>query len=156
MQKLSLVIITATLLGVAGASYAFGPGPGCHGMSPHAEMKDFMFANLLELSDEQQASIDALRKNHRAQMQAQFAGSRPEHLFDLRPDQSDYRDQVRVIAQQKAQRVEQMIIARAQLQGEIYALLTPQQQDKLEQMRAEIRQKKRRGVAQWWEYHSEI
>ena len=84
----------------------------------------------LDLSDEQKEQIQAIYEQAH-----EGHGARGHHdLMALDPEAADYHEQVQTLAQERARKLEQDIIARGNANAEIYAILTPEQQDKLKAM----------------------
>lgn len=95
----------------------------------------------LDLSETQVAAIKALHE--------QTKSDKPKHarkdgIMQLDPGAADYTAKVAEIAAAKAANVEQMIIARGKLHAQVFAVLTPEQQEKAKQLKARHMQKKDR------------
>ena len=84
----------------------------------------------LELSDQQRQQVSELMADHWADK----SGSRPERqalreaFSQLDPSAPDYTAQVEALAKQKADAMAQNMVKRAQHHAELFAILTPEQQ----------------------------
>lgn len=98
----------------------------------------------LDLSDEQKEQIQSIYERT-----SEERGVRGNHgLLALNPEAADYHKQVQTLAQERALKLEQDIVARGNAHAEIYAILTPEQQNKLkamQQKRQERHQKRMEG-----------
>ncbi|MDZ7925072.1 MAG: Spy/CpxP family protein refolding chaperone [Marinagarivorans sp.] len=89
----------------------------------------------LELTEQQETQIKALFDEAHAERKA----NKPEktaNLAQLDPNAADYSTQVAALAEQRAEQAKQGVLARAELQQKINAILTPEQQHKMLEMKA--------------------
>ncbi len=100
----------------------------------------------LGLTEAQRQQVDRLLSQHPQQMvdkQEQMQQFRSQ-MHRLDPAAADYQDQVAVLAKQKAELMSQQLMARARLHAEIYAILTPEQQQAFRQLEPQRRDRQRR------------
>ncbi len=136
MKKLTH-LVTAGLLSalIAGASFA-GPARDCHQGKHHGGHKDRLIQQL-DLSAEQKTAIAELRAAQREQRKSQRQLNKSNNWLAVTPDQANYEEQVQAYAKQKAAAVEAKILAESKMRAEVYALLTPEQQTQLAQLKEE-------------------
>ncbi len=149
MKRSMIAILAASALSVAATAYAGGHGHhgkhgkhgGCHG--DHRGMHGFMFEQMLNLTDEQKATVDDIYSAAKQQRQAVSADRADERqsMMDLNPADDDYQTQVAELAKQKAARVEQRIIAHAAVYAQVYEILTPEQRAELAQLQEEAKER---------------
>jgi len=126
-KALIAVLAGSLLLGGAGAALAFG-GPGKGGCDRSGMMSMRAIPQLDNLTDEQRNQLDTLRKDQRDAMRKQ------------RDTMSDARDElhaamskgadiatIRKLAEKQGAQVATMIVARAEMQQKLEAILTPEQ-----------------------------
>ncbi len=139
MTRKRIVIGLAALLLVVGAA-AVGQSLAANGR--HWHRGDFLnrriahLTRALDLTDAQQQQVkslvDAQRPALKGLMQ-QMASQRAQMLAATQNGQFDAA-RVQAIANQQGQTLANLIVARQELQSKIYALLTPDQQAKFNQM----------------------
>lgn len=90
----------------------------------------------LSLSDEQKQQIGELMAKNRSGMQKPKQSMKQfrSQMHELDPAASDYQAQVEVLAKQQADLISQKIVERANQHAEMFALLTPEQQQKYREM----------------------
>ncbi len=151
MRKQLIIGITAAIIGAgaltAGIASAKGDrercdgGEGRHGKYEQMEGKQHMrmskMADELGLSDEQKDQMQELMKNKRGQMKDQRGGMKSMHnaLRDLDVNASDYDQQVATLVTQAQEKTAEMIQMRAQQKKAMFEILTPEQQEKYQEMR---------------------
>lgn len=146
MKRSMIAILAASALTVAATAYAGGYGHhGKHGDfgGGHRGMHGFMFERMLDLTDEQKASVDEIystAKQQREETREDRVADR-QAMMDLNPADEDYQTKVAELAKQKAAQVEQRIMAHAAMQAQVYEILTPEQREKLAQLKAEAQQR---------------
>ena len=136
MKKLILTIATLSLIGLGSNAFA---GNGHDGDKGHKGMSKLFKDSELALTEEQIASIKAIRQEHKAQHTDKEDRVR---ISDLDKSAADYQEQVDAL---KAEHAERRAAAQAEqeiIQGEIAALLTPVQQTRYETLVAEYKAKK--------------
>ncbi len=146
MKKMTIIasaLAATTLVGVG----AFAGGKHCSSHAgEHREMKQMMFEQMLDLSEEKKLAIRALKKEAgHTSGHTDFHDTR-HAIMKLDPGSTDYEEQVAEIARVSAEKMEGRIISRAKLQADIYALLDDEQRGKLAEIKAEMskRMKERR------------
>lgn len=153
MKGKSLIIATAAavalgsaglvLAGGFGGGHGHGHGAGMFGHRGHGDMLGGMVRVLrrLDLSSEQRdqvhAILDAARPQFKTHADAMRAGR--EQLRELSPAKFD-EAAVRAIAQNQAKEMTEMIVLSQKVRSQIYAVLTPEQQSKLAEMRQKMEQ----------------
>ncbi|WP_290697372.1 Spy/CpxP family protein refolding chaperone [Amphritea sp.] len=151
MRKQLIIGITAAIIGAgaltAGVASAKGDwdrcdgGEGRHGKYEQMEGKHHMrmskMADKLELTDEQKSQMQELMKNKRGQMKDQRGGMKGMHnaFRDLDVNASDYDQQVATLVTQAQEKTAEMIQMRAQQKKAMFEILTPEQQEKYQEMR---------------------
>lgn len=150
MNRRVRVVAAASLaaLVVAGAAYAQGPGVGgFRGRGPGAGMGGSGFGlplRQLELTDAQRQQIRQLVQQRRIEMRPLVerlrtaAEARRQAVTAIPPDEA----RIRVAAQELAQAQVDVAVQQARLQSDIFALLTPEQQQRARQLRAERRNRR--------------
>jgi protein CpxP len=149
------VAFAAALLMSVAALAQHGGGPGGHhrGHGGPGHRGDMLghFARELNLTDAQQAQVkqltDAFHENNKA-LHEQFMKGGPGgggHFEGLKDGAFD-EAAVRAAAQARANAHVEMEVAHARLMSQIYALLTPEQKAKVEELRQ--RHEQRRGQRQ--------
>lgn len=164
IKKTLLTILMAGSLGLAGHSLyaspnydgAYGNGgyqckKGKRGMK-HAspEKRVEKMAQHLGLSETQKQQVLNLMTTHKASMKPlrdqKRALKRSMHSLD--PNAADYMAQLTNLAEQKANLVRQKTLAKGQHRQQLFALLTPEQQNKMRQMREQRMQKRMQNMGQ--------
>lgn len=103
----------------------------------HTARRMDMMADKLALSDEQKTQMQELFQNQQGQMKDQRGAMREMHsaLRDLDVNASDYDQQVAALVSKAQEQTAQMIQMRAQQKKALFAILTPEQQQKFMEMR---------------------
>lgn len=156
------VLITAMIgtlgLGTAAATFAGDHGKGCgwgkkggeHGMMMRGghSLADRL-EGPLNLSQEQVAQIDEITDTQYKAMRDSRREKRDDFkaLMALDPASADYNSEVDKLAQAAGDRSAEKVKARADMRARIAAVLTPEQQEKLAEMKEEMKEKwgKRHG-----------
>jgi Spy/CpxP family protein refolding chaperone len=128
-----LSAVAATLLIVSTSSFAEAPCKAKH--KPLNKQKIETMKKRLDLSPEQVTQIKALRKNYRLE-QKESAATRVKYKRLLNPGDDNYMSLVQAQADQAGAIATQKILAKGQLKADVYALLTPEQKDKSQKIRA--------------------
>lgn len=148
MKKLPMLIGAGLLSATLATATLAGPKGDCrHGGERWHQGEKIL--NQLNLSAEQKTAIESLRAQHRDQKKAQREMRKSQAMFPPTPDQADYDTQVQAYAQQKADAMEAKIIEKARMKAEIYALLTPEQQSKMLELRSEMKEKRREKMREY-------
>ena len=123
-----------------------GPGPGRGGFGAGLLLRD------LNLTDAQREQVRQLTEQHREQTRALVDSLMKAQEAQRQAIETVPADEARIRAamQELAQAQTEIAVDRAQLQSEIYALLTPEQQQAVAKRRAErdARVKERQGRLQ--------
>ncbi len=143
MKRSIVALLAASTLSMAAATYAGGYGQGHHGKhgNHHGGMHGLMFERALDLTAEQKAAVDNIYSEAKQQRKAASSERREvrQAMMDLNPGDADYQTKVATLAQQQAARVEQKILAHADVQAQIYEVLTPEQREELEGLKQEAK-----------------
>jgi len=107
----------------------------------HAEKRLERMTEKLALTTEQQDAVKALWQ----QQDAPDRSATPQGLQGLNPNADDYTQQVQQHIKQAQQRLAQHLQARADHKAALYEILTPEQEQKLEQMRDRADRHKGKG-----------
>lgn len=104
-----------------------------------AKMQQRMLEHLdeaLSLTDQQQQQLGDLMAKHQQQMPAKRAQMQQfrDQMRSLDPTAADYTDQVEALAKQQSERIGRNMVERAKHHVELYALLTPEQQQEFRQL----------------------
>ncbi len=113
-------------------------GPG-YGPQDAQQMQQRMLQRLeqqLSLTEQQKQQVGPLMAEHWQKMATDRAQMEPfrEQMQRLDPAAADYRAQVGVLAEQQSELMAQRMVERAGHHAELFALLTPDQQQALQQM----------------------
>ena len=143
MKKIFLPIIATAALGMGLHAYAWqGGDEGEHRAKPmhHKEQKggERFFERLsqqLELTDEQKNNLKALHEQAHGNKSYRF--NTRASLMQLDPNAADYSQQVATIAQTAADNAKARVLKHAEFQQQMYAQLTPEQQQKLRKIMAQ-------------------
>lgn len=132
-RKMMVSALAVTL--VAGSSalvYAGQKGGDC--AADRAERRVERLARELQLDAAQQASLRALFADQADRLQAR---QEPPHarLEGLDPNASDYQQQVQQQIARMQQQLAERMQARADFKASLYAILTPEQEQQLAQLR---------------------
>lgn len=143
MKKLIQTLVLSTAL-VGAAAYA-GEGRGDHHGKgyPHGEGRSYWhhLETKLDLTEEQKAAIAEIHKAYPREDAKAHKRQFARDLADLDPAAADYQAQVAAIAKEQAANLEQAIIERGQVHAKVYAVLTPEQRAKLQELKAKRREK---------------
>lgn len=143
--KLFVVSLVSTvLLSVATISIA-GPFHGKHGMgNPLERMLDH-----IDLTDQQEFEIAEILKTLPEGKKHKKGFHMMRQMIELNPDDSDYLDQANEKAEQAGEMMTKHIKAVAKARQDIYALLTEEQKEELEEVIA----RKMKRMAKRMEHH---
>lgn len=149
IYALSTLVTLAALAGVALAAQDSGPagprgrGPGVGPGGPQAGLE----LRALDLTGAQREQVQQLTQQHREQTRALFERARAareaqRQAIEAMPFNEQ---QIRAAMQTVAEAETELAVQQARLQSDIYALLTPEQQQRVQKMRAdrEARMKER-------------
>lgn len=105
-------------------------------MEKHSERRLKKMARHLELTDEQTAQLKTLFEQHPSD---RTEGASPKALHqamrNLDPTDSDYQNKVNELIESAQKQMAERMQAKAAFHQELYQLLTPEQRNKLEQMK---------------------
>ncbi len=146
--RLPQLAVWLLLLSFSVEGFAFG-GPDDGGRGSHGEHRERMMEKMqkyLELSDEQSEQIREIKSHYDFSPRA-FGKEMMQGMQALDPNAADYEQQLDTFATEQAERVRENIIARGKMRAEIYAVLTSEQQEKLEEFHSKMRERmeQRRG-----------
>jgi Spy/CpxP family protein refolding chaperone len=143
----SLLIVGVLLAGTHAFGWSGGPGMRDCQNGPRAtqgmmgeqrqEQQQQKMAVILDLSEEQQQQLQALREQHRQQQQAlrtEMQASREQLREVARANDADEAS-IRAAVQEHAELKTRMMVDSAKHRQQVAALLTPEQQQKMEQLR---------------------
>lgn len=138
-----ILLTTMMLLGISGVAIAGGPRDGdCwKGDGHHGRHHMSMLEKKLDLTDEQKASVQQIRDEYRSQMKSRVTGPDMADFMSLDPEDPAYMDKVREIAEERANAVEQRTLLNAEKHAKIYAILTDEQREKLQQLHEKRKEK---------------
>ena len=119
-----------------GQMYGREQGKGMHNAEQMQEHRLDAMEQRLGLTETQRQQVGALMERNPQQMSEKHAQMQAfrSQVHSLDPAAADYQDQVAALAKQKTEQMSQQIMERARLHAEIYALLTPEQQQAFRQM----------------------
>lgn len=127
-------------------AFAYGPGDRCkEGGRERGAMREYMFTEILQLSETQRQAIDAIRQDFREEKRANFSKGKGKgqnsEWMDLDPGAADYQAQVAQLAEAKSERMKAAMLQRAQMHADIYEILTPEQREKFVEVKQQMREK---------------
>jgi Spy/CpxP family protein refolding chaperone len=107
-----------------------------HQMRRGARMLEFL-AQRLQITDEQRTQIQSVLQTERTLLEPHMQTLRQarEQLREATRDGVYDENQVRAIVQQQTQALGELLVARHRVEAQIYEILTPAQQEELEQLR---------------------
>lgn len=133
-------LVCAPLLVDAGGHRGFGgkgmrgPGGFCQGLLGH-------LGDRLELTDEQRQQIEAIVEQEQPaieELRQAMSDARSAYHETLEPGQFD-EAATRVFAESQAQQHVELFVAVARLKAQVFAVLTPEQQEQLQEIRSSRR-----------------
>lgn len=139
-KTLPTLLVLLITLSITSQSLAYGlqHGGTKHG-GPRHELNLVMLEHALALSEQQVSQIQAIRDKNRVPNQRQVKGNIHQKVMSLDPSSADYQTQVELIANQQAERVKQKVLRRAAIHAEVYTVLNSEQQDKLNEIKQNMR-----------------
>lgn len=142
-RKMIVSVLAASLVAGGSALAYAGQNEGCS-TGDRADKRVARMAQHLELDEAQTTSLKELF--------AKRAEQRPEHprqpmkgLAQLDPNAADYNEQVKAQIADMQQKLAERVQSRADFKAELYAILTPEQEQKLAEMRDQRGEKHRDG-----------
>ena len=142
---LSIVVVGLSAVAIAGGHRSAQEPPKSEPVKPavaHGEMRHLeSMAAKLNLTDAQKkdfAALVDLYKPRFEQLVKRGEADRDE-LFDMAPDDPSYSSQTDLVSQDASRSAAEAVTLIAELQGLVYGLLTPEQQDIFLGLRAEQR-----------------
>ncbi len=136
------VLALALVAGSSALAYA-GQKEGCSA-ADRADKRVERMARHLELDEAQQASLKALFAD-RAEQRSEQPRKRMAGLAALDPNAADYQQQVKQRISEMQQQLAERVQARADFKASLFAILTPEQEQKLAEMREHKRGKHHHG-----------
>ena len=130
-----------------GVPYFHGPGPG-FGLRGIGRLME-----ALDLTPEQRDEVRDILEQARPRMRELRTGMREnmQALFELSPTDADYSSTVARASQEAGQLVSEMILYGSQVRTEIYSVLTAEQQARLPELKAEMRERFRERAERFHE-----
>ncbi len=138
MKKLIVTAATLALIVAGTSTIAYGGKGNCKGKKIGSDERITLMKHVLDLSDEQVAQVREIKATRITQARDAF-GQERQRIRDLDPSSSEYEEAVAEHAKARAEKVEAKIVDRGQMRAEIFAILTPEQQEKFKEFRAETR-----------------
>ncbi len=152
MKRATILVLTLVLALGAGTVLAHGHGhhqgmkkgmSGCHGYDggPGGPMMGAL--RRLDLTDAQQQKVQSIMETMRPKLEQQREAMQAvrKQLADLDPTTFD-EAAVRKIAAGLAAPMQEMAVLHQQIRSKIYAILTPEQRQQLDEMRSEREQRR--------------
>ena len=147
-MKLSKTLIASGVmaLAISGTAMAWSGGHDRHNLADKLD-------HIVDLTDEQEALIEQIQHDNRAQFKAQYGdeefgrhkGKRGKGgvaaFMKLDPASPDFINQSEQLAEKMSEKVKAKIITRAQTMQQVYAILTPEQQQALQVKRSNMLEK---------------
>ena len=152
MKKILISLVFTSALGLGSYTYAQPsndtdinsniPATGApaqeHSKHKHKAKHFRRMTKALDLSYDQIEAIKALHKDAKANRPERERGV---HIQQLNPNAADYYETVAAIAARHATRAEKNIMKRAELHASVFAILTPEQQEKALVLSAERKER---------------
>lgn len=139
MKARKTIVSTLAVVLVAGSSALAWAGQkeGCD-RADRAERKAERMAHQLDLDEAQQASLKALFADHAEQRPERT--HRPQAMLaGLDPNAPDYQQQVKQAITEMQQQLAERVQSRADFKASLYAILNPEQEQKLAELRDQRR-----------------
>jgi len=140
-RRIRVVLITALVAALVGAGALYAQGPGFRGRGPGGPGRPGAMLPLgqLELTDAQRQQIRQLAEQHRDAMRPlverrQTAAAAERQAMEATPLDEG---RIRAAAQELAQAQADLAVEQARLRSDVFGVLTPEQQQRAEQLRAE-------------------
>lgn len=130
MKKLFCAVAASVCLIGAGSAMA-GDRHHHKGGEWKGKSGSHLLEKKLDLTDEQKEQIQAIYQARKESAREGHGERGSRGLMALDPQAADYHEQVQTLAKESAHKLEQRIIARGNTHAEIYAVLTPEQQEEL-------------------------
>lgn len=147
MKKLIVPVVCATLAIASAQTLAFGGKKG----GDHRGGKDMIMKlhYIVDLSDEQKVAIRDIKEQYRTgdRKEKKAARKGKSGFAQLNPNDFDYDQKVAELADAAADKTKQRVIKAAKIRAAIHALLTPEQQAKLEKHKQERSEKRAARLA---------
>ena len=142
---LSIVVVGLSAVAIAGGHRSAQEPPKSEPVKPavaHGEMRHLqIMADKLDLSDAQQKDFAALVDLYKPRFDqiVKRGEADREVLFEMAPDDPAYASQAELVSQDASRSAAEAVTLITELQGLVYGLLTPEQQDIFLGLRAEQR-----------------
>ncbi len=144
-----ILVVAAGLAGTVlaqGPGRGFGPGPG---FGRHSGWMLRHMTKELNLTTDQQTQIKNIMQAEKAKVQPLMQQLRQnEQAQDAAINSNFDEAQVRTFASQQAQIMTDLIVEKQRTKSQIYAVLTPEQRQKAQQLRQEHQQKMQQRMQQ--------
>ncbi len=142
-RKTIVSALAVTLIAGSSALAWAGQQEGCS-VADRADKRVERMARHLELDKAQQTSLQALFAD-RAEQRSEQPRKRMAGLAALNPNAPDYQQQVKQLISEMQQQMAKRMQARADFKASLFAILTPEQEQKLAELRAQKRGKHHHG-----------
>jgi len=135
-RKMMVSALTLSLIAGSSALAYAGQKGDCTGEHRIDKRLEHM-TSALNLDQTQQAAVKELLTQRAEQRSAHKPGNRYSGLTALDPNAPDYQQQVQALIKEMQQNMAQRMQAHADHKAALYAILTPEQEQKLTEMRSE-------------------
>ncbi len=148
--KKTILLTTASAALMASAVVFSGHKSHCneHGKGKHGgEISLMIMEEVLDLSSAQVTQIEAIHERkkeaRRAMKEKRQANKKSDGgIMALNPADADYLNKVEQLAEMKSQRMTARMIEKAKVRAEIYAVLSPEQQAKMDELHSKMQDKR--------------
>ena len=134
MKKVVVSVLSAAILMFG--SHAFAEKKQCDGHKKRMANKLEHMAELLELTDVQKAEVEAIKAKYKVERKKEKGDGLRKQMKTLDPGAADYAVQVELTAEKAAEKAKERVLRRSQMKAEIYAVLTDEQRQTLEEHKA--------------------
>ena len=153
-RRIRLVLFTALVAALVGAGALYAQGPrvrqGFGGRGPGGPGRGQMMLPLgqLDLTEAQRTQVRQLAEQHRTSMRSLMermrtaADARRQAIEAVPVDEG----RIRAAMQELAQAQADLAVQQARMQSDVYGLLTPEQQERVQQLRAGRSSRRRVGL----------
>ncbi len=140
-KKTAVIALAVSALGASGLALACGKGgygKGMHG----GNMSHFLMKEVLDLTDSQNEQIQTIREKEKKQLRKVVEVQKnKKSMLDLSPRDPAYLQKIQELASEKSKVIAERMFEKAKVHAEIYLLLTPAQQEKMDKLRGKMKSK---------------
>lgn len=143
----SIIAIAASFL-ILGSTSAMA----CDGKRDHHRGGFFdvdRLERVIDLTDAQKSELEGIAEQAKAERKASFKERKGQHMMSLDPSAADYQTQVQALADANAERAREKTLKMADYRAQVYAVLTPEQRNTLEQKMEKRREKMEKRMKKW-------